>query len=287
MSITEPRTTARWRRSVLVVLAVGQLVSSGLANLFGGAFTTSDRPGEPAIVPAGWAFSIWGLIMLLSLGWAVWADRAAPSDDPADDTVDRLVTPLLLVFAGFSAWIASAEVEPVWATVVVFVVMLAGLLVACRVALARHDVVRTWSRTGRWLLWTLLGLYTGWSSVAIWLNLTTALVASGAPVTGAIGVAGQLGVLAAAVATAATLVQRARRVPGLALSGAAAVTWAFAGATVGAAAAGEPLLALAAGIGTGLVAGLALALLLGVREHAVPPTRTVPSAAPVEHGVTS
>ncbi|MDD7942928.1 hypothetical protein PHK61_31410 [Actinomycetospora lutea] len=270
--------TERMRRGAMVVLAVGQVIASVLANLFGGAFTTSDRPGEPAIVPAGWAFSIWGLIMLLSVGWAVWADRAAPRED----TVARLVSPLLVVFAGFSAWIAAAELEPVWTTVAVFAVMLGGLLVACRIALAQHGVIRAWSRTGRWLTWTLLGLYTGWSSVAIWLNLTTALATSGAPISGVAGVAGQLAVLVAAVVTAVTLLRFGRRAPVLALSAAAAVTWAFVGATVGAGAAGEPLLATAAGVGTATTVAAAL-LVLRAGRRATPaapsPGRRPPSVA--------
>lgn len=255
------REDRRWPRRVLVVLAAGQVVSSTLSNLFGGAFTTADRPGEPPIVPVGWTFSIWGVIMLLSLGWALWAERVAPRAgrrSSEDDVSAQLARPLLVVFAGFSAWIAAAEIEPVWATLVVFVLMLAGLLAAGRIALAQHDAIRRWSPTGRLLLWTLLGLYTGWSSVAIWLNLTTALTTSGAPITGALGVAGQLAVLAAAVATAVALLVRARRAPVLALSGAGAVVWAFVGSSVGAATQGEPALAVAALVGTAIVVAAAV-----------------------------
>jgi hypothetical protein len=266
MSITSGAAGAdRWPRVVLVVLAVGQLVSSALSDLFGGAFTTSDRPGEPAIVPPGWTFSIWGVIILLSIGWAVWADRTLPR--PGADPASRLVAPLLVVFAGFSVWLAAAELEPVWSTLVVFVVMLAGLLIACRVALAEHRVIRTWSLAGRWLSWTLLGLYTGWSCVAVWLNLTTALVASGAPVTGALGVAGQAAVLVAAVVTGVSLVWRGRAVAPMALVGDAAITWALAGAAVGAWGAGEPLLAAVAGVGTGVAVVAGLLVLIRARRR--------------------
>ena len=276
----------RWPRRVLVVLAAGQVVSSTLSNLFGGALTTADRPGEPPIVPVGWAFSIWGVIMLLSLGWAVWAERAAPragQGSSEDDVSAQLARPLLVVFAGFSLWIAAAEIEPVWATLVVFVLMLAGLLAAGRIALAQHDAIRRWSPTGRLLLWTLLGLYTGWSSVAIWLNLTTALTTSGAPLTGALGVAGQLAVLAAAVAAAVALLVGARRAPVLALSGAGAVAWAFVGSALGAAAQGEPTLAVAALVGTAIVVAAAV-----VSVVARPPSgggRSRPSTLPGSHAV--
>lgn len=243
--VATPNRTARrrrLRRSALVVLAVGQVVSSLLSGAFGGAFTTADRVGEPPIVPAGWTFSIWGLVELLSLGWAVWAARTTA---PGAELRDRLALPLMVVFAGFSAWIAAAEIEPTWATVVVFGVMLAGLLRALGIALDHQPDIAAWSPLGRGLLWGLLGVYTGWSSIAIWVNLTTAFAGSGAPISGPLAVLAQLAVLAGAVTTALVLIRYTR---GL-LTYAAAVTWAFFGVVFGAAGAGQFVLATAAGVG--------------------------------------
>lgn len=221
---------------------MGQPVASVLSSLFGGAFTTSDRPGEPPIVPAGWAFSFWGVVMALSLGWAVWSDRTGTGDAALRD---RLTRPLLVTFAGFSVWIAAAEIEPVWATVVVFAVMLGGLLVALRVALDERVRIAAWPRLGSGLLWGLLGAYTGWSSIAIWINLTTALAESGAPIDGPVGVAGQLAVLAGAVATAVALLRASRGLAAYAV----AAAWALFGALIGALGANAPVLAAAAGLG--------------------------------------
>jgi hypothetical protein len=61
-------------RRLLVVAAVGQAVSSALVSVFGGAFTTADRAGEPLIVPPGGAFIIWNVIIALSIGYAIWAE---------------------------------------------------------------------------------------------------------------------------------------------------------------------------------------------------------------------
>lgn len=232
-----PRTIA------LVVLAVGQPVSSILATQLGGAFTTADRAGEPPIVPAGYAFTIWSLIMAVTLAYALWSQRSRRVDP---GLVDRLATPLIVVTAGFSVWLAAAELEPTWATVVVFSIMLAGLLRAMSVALTHRAEIATWPTVGRVLLWGTLGLYTGWSSAAIWINLTTALAGSGAPISGPAAVAGQLAVLAGAAATAVAIL----RWTGGLLGYAAAVVWALVAVVVGASAAGEPVLATAAGVGT-------------------------------------
>ena len=162
---------------LLVVFAVGQLISPIFSGLFGGAFTTADRAGEPPITPAGYTFAIWGVIELLSLGYAIWALWWRKRSDPT--LLDRLAVPLAVVFAGFSAWLVAAELEPNWATLAVFVVMILGLLRALSVALTERNAIAAWPRLGRWLLWGTLGLYTGWSSIAIWLNLTTGLAGSG------------------------------------------------------------------------------------------------------------
>ncbi|ANZ39664.1 hypothetical protein BBK82_30095 [Lentzea guizhouensis] len=75
-----------------------------------------------------------------------------------------------------------------------------------RIALAHRAEIAGWSQGPQVLLWAVLGTYTGWSSVAVWVNLTTALTGSGAPIDGPAGVAGQAAVFAGATAIAVVLV---------------------------------------------------------------------------------
>lgn len=236
---SDERTAVAWR-VVLVVLAVGQVVSPFVVSaLGGGEFRTSDRAGEPAIVPAGYAFSIWGLVEALCLVYAVWA---LVTRTPGQDVRDRLARPLSVVFAGFTVWLVAAEVEPVWSTVAVFVVMLVALLKALEIALRHRAEIARWHRAPRLLLWSLLGVYTGWSSIAIWVNFTTALTESGAPIDGTAGVAGQIAVLAGATATAVVLLWRTSGLLPYGL----AVVWALVAVVIAAAQAGQPLLAVIA-----------------------------------------
>jgi len=83
-----------------------------------------------------------------------------------------------------------------------------------------------------------------------------ARLTSGAPVAGAVGVVGQLAVLAGATATAVLVL---RRTHGL-VPYAAAVVWALVAAVLGAAAAGEPVLAVAAGAGVLVVVATTVVL---------------------------
>ncbi len=234
---------------VLVVLALGQVVSPVVFSLTGNDLAEGDS-ARLAITPAGYAFVIWSLIQALALGYAAWS-ALTPAD--GTDLRRRLAAPLAVVFAGFTLWLLVAAVEPTWSTVAVFLVMLAGLLRALSVALAHRAQIAAWSPVGRTLLWALLGLYTGWASIAIWVNLAAALVGSGAPTAGAAAFAGQLAILAGATATGAALAWWTR---GL-LPYTAAAAWALVGAAVGAQQAGAPVLAAAALGGLVVVAGAA------------------------------
>lgn len=254
MARTSPRS---W---LLLVLASGQVVTPLVPAVRDAAFLQADRSGEPAIVPAGYAFAIWGLVELLSVGYAVWA-LARPTE-----LTRRVAGPLSVVFAGFTVWLVLvAFVEPNWGPLAVFLAMLAGLLAALRAALAARDEVAAWPVAGRALLWGVLGVYTGWASIAVWANLVTAFAGSGAPITGTASVVAQLAVLAGATATAAAIL----RWTGGLLPYAGAVVWALTAVAIGAAGAGEPLLSGAAAVAVAVVVVLTAVLRLRGRVAGV------------------
>lgn len=231
----------------MLFFAVGQFISPIFNALLGGEFTSANRSGEPPLTPAGYTFSIWGLIELVSLGLAIFLVLRRKRTDA--DLVERLATPLLVVFIGFSAWILAAELEPVWSTLVIIVVMFAALVWALRIALTARSRIAGWPTLGRGLLWWTLGLYTGWLSVAMWLNLTTAFAGSGAPITGTLGIGAQVATLAGALGTVLVILTWT----GGLLSYAAAVCWGLVGAIVGTADAGQPVLTVAVVIGLVIV----------------------------------
>ena len=80
-----------------------------IAALGGGEGFTSGDAAEPAIVPSGYAFSIWRVIEVLSLLWAL---RALQPDGPDPDLRVGLARPLTVVFAGSTLWLIAAELEP-------------------------------------------------------------------------------------------------------------------------------------------------------------------------------
>jgi hypothetical protein len=147
-----------------------------------------------------------------------------------------------------------ATTGPSWATVVTFTAMLALLLRALFVARAERVTIGRWSAVGRVLLWGTLGIYTGWTSVAVWVNLTTVLADNGAPIGGLAGTLGQLAVLAGATVTAAVVTARS----GAPLPLVAAAAWALVGVVVGAG--GQaPVLAVFAAVGLAALLVVAVA----------------------------
>lgn len=160
------------------VLVLLMALAFGLSPLLTPEFRGYDatqfpvRLDAPAILPAGYAFAIWGLIYLwlvLHAGFGLW--RRA--DDPAWDGVRA---PLILSLAVGAVWLFVAVRDPVWASVLI-AVMLAGALVA---------VLRAPAAPDRWLLLAPLAIYAGWLSAATGVSLGVLLAGFGwLPDTGA------------------------------------------------------------------------------------------------------
>lgn len=153
------------------VLVLLMALAFGLSPLLTPEFRGYDatqfpvRLDAPAILPAGYAFAIWGLIYLwlvLHAGFGLW--RRA--DDPAWDGVRA---PLILSLAVGAIWLFVAVRDPIWASVLI-AVMLAGALVALLRAPAVPD---------RWLLLAPLAIYAGWLSAATGVSLGVLLAGFG------------------------------------------------------------------------------------------------------------
>ena len=142
-------------RAALLLLAAVAFVASPLASGAFGGFDPSDFPvpqEDPPVQPAGYAFSIWGPIYAWLVVHAAFG-LLRRTRDPAWDA-PRL--PLFASLAVGAVWIPVAQASPIWATVLIWV-MLAGALLALR---------RTTDRADRWLLLPPVALYAGWLTAA-------------------------------------------------------------------------------------------------------------------------
>ena len=194
-------------RAALVLILALAFAAAPLFSGFNG-FDPALYPvpqEDPPVQPAGWAFSIWGLIYLWLIvhgAWGLFRRR----DDPA---WDRMRLPLIAALAAGVPWLWVAERSPLAATALIWVMLVAAIAA----------LLRTTTATDRWVLAPPVALLAGWLTAAS--SVSVGLLLAGWGLTGEMTAAWIA--LALAVLVAAPLQLRLRRAPEYGL----AVAWAL------------------------------------------------------------
>jgi len=141
-----------------VLLPLNDLTTGELADRF-----------QVYFVPAGYVFSIWSLIYLLLIVFAVW--QVLPAQR-ANERM-RAIAPLFwLSCLANMGWIFLWHYEQVPASLVAMLVLLGSLIgVYLKLDIGRSDP----GRTQRWTVNALFSIYLGWITVATIANATTVL----------------------------------------------------------------------------------------------------------------
>ena len=200
---------ARLIQPALLLAILAMVAAPALTPAFTGydPATFPVRIERPAIQPAGYAFSIWGLIYLWLLAHAVFG-LLKRRNDPA---FLRPTLPLLVSGLLGSVWLAIASSAPITAT---FVILVMG-------GLAMLAYLRADQTQDRWLLAAPLAIYAGWLTAACGVSVGVILAGYGL-----LSNTGAALVMLAVVIAVALFVQ-ARR-PGMPVYG-ATVVWAAIG----------------------------------------------------------
>ena len=200
---------ARLIQPALLLAILAMVAAPALTPAFTGydPATFPVRIERPAIQPAGYAFSIWGLIYLWLLAHAVFG-LVKRRNDPA---FLRPALPLLVSGLLGSVWLAIASSAPITAT---FVILVMG-------GLAMLAYLRADQTQDRWLLAAPLAIYAGWLTAAC--GVSVGVILAGYGVLSNTGAA----LVMLAVVIAVALVVQARR-PGMPVYG-ATVVWAAVG----------------------------------------------------------
>jgi hypothetical protein len=148
----------------VLVAAIAQVAAAAFLNI--GAFENTDRALPVFIQPAGWAFSIWGLIYTLSLIYAVY--QIVPKNDSKILRATRL--PALVGFVSSIGWLyfAGQTDWTIWLTIPILFLM-AGVFTF---------VVNTpdsGDKTQTLLSKKFLLPYAAWTGIASWLNIQALL----------------------------------------------------------------------------------------------------------------
>ena len=163
-----------WTRWVLLAAAIAMPVVSYLtqAGALGGRVGDESDRFATLIVPAGYAFAIWGLIFLLDLVFAGWQ---ASSDRATDRPLAALRPWAAACFALTAAWTPVFGQQAWLAAVVIIWLALASALRAAWLAAQADRGSAAASLVAR----VPLALHAGWLSLAAFANTAQLALAMG------------------------------------------------------------------------------------------------------------
>jgi hypothetical protein len=160
------------RQLVTVIAVVATIVINALANIvpFNGQQTGAISDRFPIyFVPAGYVFSIWGLIYVGLIAFAIFQALPSQRENPRLRSTGGL---FLLASAANIAWIFLWHYEVFPATLAVMLVLLASLIaIYLRLGVGRSAV----SRAETWMVRVPFSIYLGWITVATIANATQLL----------------------------------------------------------------------------------------------------------------
>ena len=177
-SIVRPTPAQMTRRIIVLATAVFAIVIAQAQILMGWGQSPAEfsADSDETLRVAGYAFSIWGLIYL---GIIVYAVRQALPQTGESLLIHRFGWPSVVAFLGIGWWVVAAAFDWEAATVVLIFGSLAAVL-APMIINARE--IRALGRTDRdrmMVVWPL-ALLAGWLTVAAPLNLLTVLTGNDA-----------------------------------------------------------------------------------------------------------
>jgi hypothetical protein len=207
--LTSAATSADRVRSVAVAAAaVAQVVSAALGGADTGSI--SDANNSP-VTPAGYAFSIWGLIYLASLALAVY--QLLPSQ-VGRDVHRRTGWWLVAAFGASTVWIPIFAVQVLWLSQVVILV----LLVSLAVAMSRMAAEPASGTTEQALLRLPTAIYLGWATLATMAGFGLVLRSLGMPADSTLTTVVSLVLIALATAVCALVITRFTALAGFAFT---------------------------------------------------------------------
>jgi cell division protein FtsW (lipid II flippase) len=163
------------RQSLNVVFALAMPVTTWLTFSRGATVPKSilTSPKDPPIVPATYAFSIWGLIYAAAIAYAIY--QALPSQ--RDNALLRQIGFATASAFFFTAlWLVLARAQLLWLTVACIFAILVSLVPALlRVSVHTQAV----SGAERWLIEMPVSIFAGWITVAAFANVAAAIQFSG------------------------------------------------------------------------------------------------------------
>lgn len=163
-------------RAANLILAVMQVVVTVVAFELGTSFdeATASPGGEPPIIPAGYAFTIWSVIYAGSVAYGIFQIARRRKEDPLLVRIRPLTAS---AFLATSCWLVAARFNLTGLTVLCMLWLACSLL---PVFMAFMRERREFTRIEQVAMVVPLSIYTGWVTVAIFADLAAFLFRHGA-----------------------------------------------------------------------------------------------------------
>ncbi len=160
------------RQIVNVLATIATIVVNGLANALPLNNLSTGEISDQFVVyftPAGYVFSIWGVIYLALLAFTIYQALPGQRENPA---VRRIGYLYLFASAANVAWLFLWHYEIFILTLVAMITLLGSLIALyVRLDIGRAEV----STADRWLVHLPFSIYLGWVTVATIANVTAVL----------------------------------------------------------------------------------------------------------------
>lgn len=153
-----------------VTLYVNYLSNTGLIN--NNTNATVSQKFENLFTPAGYAFSIWGIIYLLLLAFVVFQGRSLFKKVESDGIVEKIGWWFIISCAANSLWLFAWLHEMLLISVGIMLILLLALI---QIVLKTGARVGSQSRAIKLFVWLPFSMYLGWISVAIIANIAALL----------------------------------------------------------------------------------------------------------------
>lgn len=157
--------------ALITTIVINYLSNTGVFN--GNTMASISARYENEFTPAGYAFSIWGLIYLMLLGFAVYQGRSLfKSVKEEDNTVLQIGWWFIISCIANSLWVVVFLYDQILLSVVVIAILLLSLLKI--VVNTRMELDNPPLKKFAFVWWPFC-IYAGWISVAIIANIAAYL----------------------------------------------------------------------------------------------------------------
>jgi hypothetical protein len=161
---------------IVVVALIAWNYGANAIGINGNTIGSLSDEYNSLFTPAGYAFSIWGLIFLGLIAHSIYQLRVVFSPGGEDAFVTRMGPWLIIANLGNAAWVFFWLKEFTGISVVMMLIILLSLIIIIR----KLNMEREDSPFGTiaWVWWPL-GIYTGWIAVATIANVAAYLSKTG------------------------------------------------------------------------------------------------------------